>query len=166
VLRAARGRVAGWTLNGMEGDVLVDGLRRIYRRGRRAYRAARQEPTTEALHEWRKRVKDLWHAAQLLRPAAPKVLRPLGRDAHRLSDALGEDHDLAVLRAEALRRRRECFPDSFELEALTGLIDRRRGELQQRALELGAKVYARKPLKLAARVARGWKRRMATPTAA
>jgi CHAD domain-containing protein len=165
-LRAARGRVAAWTLDGAEDDVLVDGLRRIYRRGRRAYRAARAEPTSESLHEWRKRVKDLWHAAQLLRPAAPKVLRPLGRDAHRLSDALGEDHDLAELRAEAWRRRQECFPDASELEALTGLIDRRRGELQRRAMELGAKVYARKPRKLAAKLARGWKRRMATPTTA
>jgi CHAD domain-containing protein len=165
-LRAARSRVAGWTLDDEEGGVLVDGLRRIYRRGRRAHRAARAEPTTQALHEWRKRVKDLWHAAQLLRPAAPKVLKPLARDAHQLSNVLGEDHDLAVLRADALRRRAECFPEPAELEALTGLIDRRRAELRERAFALGAKVYGRKPGKLAARVARGWKRRIATPAAA
>jgi CHAD domain-containing protein len=144
VLEAGRERVAGWTFAG-DPDFLSAGLRRIYRRGRRAYLEARKNPTTERLHEWRKRVKDLWHAAQILRPADPKRLRPLARDAHGLSDLLGDDHDLAVLRAEALRGRREYFVDSAERDALTALIDRRRAELRRAALDLGAKVYARKP---------------------
>jgi hypothetical protein len=44
-------------------------LRRIYRRGRKAMQHAQADPTNENLHEWRKRVKDLWHAEQILRPA-------------------------------------------------------------------------------------------------
>src|SRR6185312_12532779 len=42
-------------------SALMAGWRRTYRDGRRAYRAAGKEDSTEKLHEWRKRVKDLWH---------------------------------------------------------------------------------------------------------
>ena len=47
---------------------------RIYRRGRRAQRSAADEASTEAIHELRKRAKDLWHAAQVLRPVGPKPI--------------------------------------------------------------------------------------------
>jgi CHAD domain-containing protein len=150
-LEAGRERVQDWTFVGAP-DFLSKGLQRIYRRGRRAYRQARTDPTTENLHEWRKRTKDLWHAAQILRPADPKRLRPLARAAHDLSDLLGDDHDLAVLRAEALRGRRTYFVDAAERDSLLTLIDRRRAGLRQAALELGAKVYAPKPRKLGKRV--------------
>ena len=43
------------------------GLEAIYGDGRAAYRTARKKPTTENLHEWRKRVKDLWYSASILR---------------------------------------------------------------------------------------------------
>src|SRR5262245_29269566 len=61
VLRAARARVPDWPLEREGFDGLAPGLRRIYRRGRREYRAARRELGSERLHELRKRVKDLWY---------------------------------------------------------------------------------------------------------
>src|SRR5215207_2094762 len=79
-------------------EALRPGLQRIYRRGRRSMRAAADEPSDEHLHEWRKRSKDVWHAVQILRPAAPKRMKARAQRAHRLSDLLGDDHDLAVLR--------------------------------------------------------------------
>jgi len=53
-LRAARARVPDWPLQREGFDGLAPGFRRVYRRGRRAYRAARREPGTESLHELRK----------------------------------------------------------------------------------------------------------------
>jgi CHAD domain-containing protein len=158
-LRAARRQVARWQLvdNGFE--TVEPGVRRTYRRGREAYRAARRDPSTERLHEWRKRVKDLWHATQILEPAAPKRLDALARDAHRLSDLLGDDHDLAVLGAQASRRLSDSDPDALEL--LEGLIARRRDELQKRALKRGRKLYAPSPAVFAKPLRRGWRKRMA-----
>jgi hypothetical protein len=74
-------------------------------------------------------------------------MKKLARRAHALSDLLGDDHDLAVLRAAARERNATLAPG--ELAMLEGLIARRRGRLQRKALSRGRRVYARKPRKLA-----------------
>jgi len=147
-LDAARRRVAGWPLDDDGGlELLEPGFERIYRRGRRALKAARKDPGTEELHELRKRAKDLWHAAQIVRPASPKTMKKLARRAHALSDLAGDDHDLAVLRAAARERHATLAPG--ELALLEGLIARRRARLQRKALSRGRRVYARRPRRLA-----------------
>ena len=136
-----------WPLNGEGPAALAAGLERIQKRGRRAYKAAAKDPSTEHLHDLRKRTKDLWHAAQILRPAAPKRLKRLADDAHELSDLLGDDHDLATL-SEAADRHATTLT-SAEREQLDGLIADRRKRLQKRALRCARKVFATKPRKLA-----------------
>jgi CHAD domain-containing protein len=158
-LEATRTRVPGWTFAHDDFRALAPGLRRIQRRGRRASKEARREPSTENLHELRKRAKDLWYATQILRNAAPSRLRKLRRGAHELSDLLGEDHDLALLRTTALRHRRE-FADMAGLAALLGVIDRRRAQLERRALDRADRLYATKPKALVRSVERRWGKRM------
>jgi CHAD domain-containing protein len=53
MLEGARRRVSDWPLERDGFDAVEDGLRRVYRQGRRAWRAAEADPSTEALHEWR-----------------------------------------------------------------------------------------------------------------
>src|SRR5215470_9927811 len=77
-----------------------EGVQRVYRRARRAFAAARQTPTVEHLHEWRKQSKYLRHQLELLRPLKPAVLGPLASRTDRLGEILGDDHDLAMLRRE------------------------------------------------------------------
>ena len=74
-------------------------------------------------------------------------MKKLARRAHALSDLIGDDHDLAVLRAAARERNATLAPGEPAL--LAGLIARRRGRLQRKALSRGRRVYARKPRKLA-----------------
>jgi len=126
---------------------LAPGLRRIYRRGRRAYRTARREPSSENLHELRKRAKDLWYAAQILRPASPKQMKRQAREAHQLSNLIGEEHDLALLEERA-DERRDRFDDEATVAQLAGLIERRRDELRQEALRVGKRLYRKKPRKV------------------
>ncbi len=46
------------------------------------------------MHEWRKRVKDLWYHVTLLQDAWRPVMSALADEAHELSDRLGDEHDL------------------------------------------------------------------------
>src|SRR5262245_47847649 len=80
----------GWSGSGA-------GLRRVYRNGRDAFGVAQEDPSQERLHEWRKQVKYLWHQLQVLQPIQLGQLTALADQAHALADALGDDHDLAVL---------------------------------------------------------------------
>jgi hypothetical protein len=164
-LKAARARIPAWKLAQEDFQALSPGLRRIYRRGRRATATARSDPGTENLHELRKRVKDLWYATQILRRPAPSRMRS---SAHHVSDLLGEDHDLAMLRTQALRHRRQLVHRDA-LASLTGAIDRRRAQLRDKALAESERLYSRKPRRFLNRIERRWRKRMpdaAEPVAA
>jgi CHAD domain-containing protein len=143
-LRQARSRVPYWPLEDEGIASLRPGFERIYRRGRKAYRNARKEPTTENFHELRKRAKDLWYASQIVRPASPKRMKRIATAAHELSDLIGEDHDFALL-AESAAARPDRFAGEASLDDLLKLIERRRKELQRKALKLGDRLYESKP---------------------
>jgi CHAD domain-containing protein len=149
VLKEARKRVDTWPLERDSFEALADGLERAYRRGRRAFREAREEPGAEPLHEWRKRVKDLWYHDTLLRELWPPVMSAVGDEAHELSDRLGDDHDLVVL-AAWVRGRLEPDPE------FSDAVIRRREELQSDAFALGSRLYAEKPSAYMRRMTELW----------
>jgi CHAD domain-containing protein len=153
-LRAARFRVDDWTLRRDGWKAVEAGLLTSYRRGRRAAQQARSEPTAENLHTWRKRTKDHWYHLRLLRPLAPHIMRGQAEEAHELADLLGDDHDLAVLRD---RLERIAGNLSAEVDAVNGVLDHRRAELQADAFHLGDRVYAEGPKSFMRRMRRYWK---------
>jgi CHAD domain-containing protein len=157
----ARARTPAWTFDHDGFDALAPGLRRIYRRGRKRMRAACKDPSPENLHEWRKRVKDLWHATQIVRPADPKRLKRVSRRAHDLADLLGDNHDLHVLR-EYVERHPQCFEDEASKAGLLAVIDRRAGHLRDRALQRGPRLYKRPPKRFVRDIERGWHKRAAS----
>ncbi len=88
------------------------------------------------------------------------ALGELAGQTHRLSDSLGEDHDLYVLRGKVAGDAR-VMDDAAAGSALIALIDRRRGELQRQAPLLGRKLYEERLKAFAARMedyGRVWKR--------
>ncbi|HET7120898.1 MAG TPA: CHAD domain-containing protein [Solirubrobacterales bacterium] len=145
--------IEAWPLAGDSWRLVGDGLERAYRRGRRAMHAAAVEGEEAAFHEWRKRAKDLWYALRLLEAAWPQVLAPSAEEAHRLSELLGDHHDLAVLR-EDLHGRRLGEKESRALEAA---IDTREAELAAAAFDLGARLYAERPQVFARRLRGYWR---------
>lgn len=146
-------RVARWRPPACGWTNLGPGIRRVYRHGRRAMREAHRACTAEALHEWRKQTKYLWNQLELLCPARHSALEKLASRAHKLSDALGDDHDFAVLREKAA-----AHPNAFrtldEGEALLAAIEREQRRLRRKAFRIGEKLYDAKPGAFAARIAR------------
>jgi CHAD domain-containing protein len=157
-IEEARTRTAAWTFEVQGFEALEPGLRRIYGRGREAMRRARADPTDENLHQWRKRVKDLWHAEQIMRFASPKKMKKLAKRTHALSDVLGDDHDLAELRL-SIERHGDRFDDHMAQDAQLAVIERRRTQLQRRAFGSGQKLHRRKPKRFVKGIERGWRNR-------
>ena len=135
--------------------LIEPGLSAIYRRGRDALGALGDEPDDDTVHEWRKPAKELWYAYRIVEVCWPAAMAPLIEEAHRLSSLLGDHHDLAVLRADAARRRFAFSGDG--LERLGELTARRQSELLAEALPLGRHLYAEKPKAMARRMREWWR---------
>ena len=150
-LQAVEGRVESWPLDDESFAGAAQGLRRIYRNGRRAQRAATATDDPEPWHEWRKRVKDLWYAARILRPAAPLELGAVVDEADRLAELLGDHNDLAVLRL-AVDEHADATTE-HQAEQLRGAIEEAASDLRRRAVPLGLRLYAEPPKRFVARVA-------------
>jgi CHAD domain-containing protein len=129
----------------VDAAAMARGLARAYKRGRNAFERADADPTTANVHEWRKRVKDLWYQLRLLRDAWPQVLKATGAEAKALSQDLGEDHDLAVL-AQLLRDDPEVTAEpSADRDRLLELIGQRREELLEQSRARAHRLYAESP---------------------
>jgi CHAD domain-containing protein len=178
-VRALRSRVLQWRLADRPGMAVAEpGVRRIYGQGRRRYRRAARAggDRTRAMHEWRKRVKDLRYAAEILDRSGPgdgkharhgrrgrrgrrRVRRGrettrihrLARRADALGEVLGEDHDLAVF-AERVRTDSALVVSQSARKALLRMIARRRRQLRRRALRQGEQIYRCRPKAFVARV--------------
>lgn len=136
------GRAAHWPVGSHGGAVLGAALRRIYRSGRRRMPTSRPPPTDRRLHEWRKRVKSLRYAIDILAPLRARKRTRLRRRAKQLSDCLGKAHDLAMLArtARVFAKRHRA-----DLRRLFPIIDRRRGRLMREALTRGEQLYRVRP---------------------
>lgn len=155
-MREARERVRDWTIRDSGYSAIRGGLKRTCKRGRKALRAARGSADTELLHEWRKRTKYHWYHMRLLRRIWPEMLAVHRRTADQLSDLLGDDHDLAVLRS-TVQQEADRMDSLTRLQALLDLIDQRRAELQANAFPLGERLFAEPPKQLASRFQTYWK---------
>ena len=143
-LKSVRQSVKQWPLEDNDDwPILADGLDRIYRKGYQGQRRALADPSDEPLHEWRKRVKDLWHALELLRNVRPGFFESRVNQAHDLANLLGDDHDLAVLDAMLTSDEITLAPEP--LARLRSKITDRRIELKRQAFLLGPFVYDESP---------------------
>ena len=154
-LVAARERVEGWELEGAGFAVFEGGVARTYRRARARMHAAYDEGTSSAFHLWRKRAKYHRQHLRLLEAAWPEVVEPHRQQVHALTDLLGDDHDLAVLRAD-LTAAPARFAGARRVAALCGLLDRRRAELQAAAHALGQRCFAEEEGCIVARLGSYW----------
>jgi hypothetical protein len=100
-----------------------------------------------------KRGKDLWYELRLLSDAWRGPLESTAEEAHRLTELLGDHHDLALLRADLHERRL----GEEETRVLEAAIDARQERLATDAFELGRRLYAEKPKAFNRRLRCYWK---------
>ncbi|HVX16103.1 MAG TPA: CHAD domain-containing protein [Pirellulales bacterium] len=153
-LRSATGRLKAWTSQAHD-RVVVAGFADSYRRGRLALRAVLADATAENLHEWRKQIKYHRYQVRLFQEAWPAMLEAHCEELRRLSDYLGDDHDLVLLK-QALRDSHADELGEQTLHDLVELIERRRSELKADAIPLGQLLFAEKPKHVTRRFMQYW----------
>ena len=140
-LQDAGQRAEYWRFPLNDAPVLRVGFERVYRKGRKALKKARAEPSAESLHESRKQVKYLQQALAMVVDGEAHGLKKLARRAEAVADRLGDDHDLAGLEA-----RLAALPAlSKPQRKLVARIEARRARLQKKALRQARRLYRKKP---------------------
>jgi len=137
-------------------DPLSQGLTATYRLGRRWLDRAQTKPTDHRLHEWRKVEKYLWYQLRLLRDASPSVLGSIIGQLDDLADALGDDHDLAVL-VEQLDADPERFGPPDAVAHARRLARDQQVELRSRAFRSGAVIFAEPEQAFVSRIESYWR---------
>lgn len=156
LLKKARKRARRWE-PGDDVTPLIEGVVRTHRQGAKALGLLLNEGDDEHSHEWRKRVKHLWYQTRLLQASAPPMLDPVIAIADDCAEALGDDHDLAVLvelLAEAEGPRGNLGDASCDRAA--AVARRRQDELRHHALRLGLVLYAESSPSLGERLGAYW----------
>jgi CHAD domain-containing protein len=136
---------------------IAPGLKRSYRAAKKAGENVLFNPSAENLHEWRKRVKDVWYDISLLKPIWPEQMSTLAGEFERLSDIIGDHHDLHVLREIIVKKSVESDFES-EAEKLIPIIDAKQTKGCAEALKLGCRLLHEKPSEFCSRLHSYWKR--------
>jgi CHAD domain-containing protein len=149
-------RSAGnWSLEADGFSALEKGFVSAFRAGRKALARVRKRPEDENYHEWRKRVKDHWYHVRLLGGVLGKDVERREKQLEILSEWLGDDHNIVVLRA-MLRAESRALGARRDIHAFLDVLQKRQAQLREKALKKGERLYAPKPRKVAQRFERCW----------
>ncbi|MGB3222003.1 MAG: CHAD domain-containing protein [Desulforhopalus sp.] len=154
-LKKLRKHLEKWHVKDDGFSAVAGGMRKTYRRGRKAMPWAYDEPNMENFHEWRKRVKYHLYHMRLLREIWPEMIKAHQKTADELADLLGDEHDLAVLR-QVFEDNIDGFGDKEKMSVLLALIDRRRRELQLEVRLPGERLFAEDDDQLVKRFGSYW----------
>lgn len=141
LFRALRKDMRELEVRGQSWKAIGPGLKQSYAKGLASFRNAQRNPTPENLHDWRKRAKHLWYQIRFLRGIWPEQMDAAAHELRELTEALGDDHDLEMLRQSVCKEDRSGARQKG-LELLSSLIKQRQGELRSAALGMGARFYS------------------------
>jgi CHAD domain-containing protein len=131
--------VALWPVDGLTLQAARRALVRERARGIAAMGRVMEGGDEEAVHDFRKRIKDLWHHLDLLCAVLPEVRPSHVARAHAVSDLLGDHNDLAVLLADA--RTRDSIFSAADLAALEAALRVLEQDLRTRAVAQARALY-------------------------
>ena len=156
-LAAIRDRVDDWSLDKNGFDAVARGFGKSYHRARKRMQDACRNPDGKTLHEWRKRVKYHWYHSRLLKEIHPDMMSPRIDALDRLSDLLGDHHDLVVFEMRFDGREDDFGGPATDLTAFLGLVRQQKTQLEQDAFQLGRQILAERRKALVKRHKGYWK---------
>ena len=154
-LEEARERAESWTLNESGWDALRGGLAKTYSRACKCSEAAWANPGAAVMHELRKRVKYHWCHARLLANIYPQAMRPHIALAYRMSEMLGQHHDICVFE-ERIVEERATFGEGAAVDAMVALAHGRKAKIEDSLRPLAGRLLAESPEALVCRWGAYW----------
>jgi CHAD domain-containing protein len=155
-LVAARKRIESWDLPKRRFKTVGNGFCETYRRGRSAMHSAVDHGTAEHFHQWRKGVKYHGYHCQIFGELWPTMMESRVKSVEKLGKLLGTEHDTAVL-ASHIRESGNHDLDAEATQLFLGLLHQYSGELRNRAIPLGKRIYVDSETTMRKRLKKLWK---------
>ncbi len=132
-------------------EAIISGIENTYRMGQEAYKAASRFRSDKYFHELRKAVQAHWRQMALLSRAWPDEFAVRVSAARELSQLLGDDHDIAILKLAA------AGLDKAAQRIVCNLCQRRQKELRDDVRPRIDRLYSEPPKAFARRMDAYWK---------
>jgi len=116
------------------------GIKRVYKRGKKAHEKAMDSKSASNLHELKKRITYLQFQLGTINPIWPKVLSAWQEELNELSAYLSSYRDLTMLH-EYLQENNKQSDTEDGAYLLGTLIEGHRDQLRKHAILLGTKLY-------------------------
>lgn len=144
-LIAARERFRRLEIKPATRATLIVGVEQGYRQGRKAMGLAYDTADDEAFHAWRKGVQAHWRHMVLLSRLWPEMVDARAAAARELSQILGDDHDLSLVRIRIDALGKDIPTPSDVRSQVLALVAGRQDVLRRLAKPRGALLYAASP---------------------
>ncbi len=141
-LKASLSRVKAWKLEKKGFESIEDGLLKTYSRARKNHKKIDGSSKPQDFHQWRKRAKYFRYQLKLLRNLWPEALNFERKAWHKLTDDLGDDHDLHVL-AKAIKKMKDL--NKKEKQLLMALSEAKHRDFRQKSFLLGNYLISEPP---------------------
>jgi len=132
------------------------GLHASYRSARKAFARAFETGSVEDFHDWRKTLQHHWRHMQLLAPCWPSELSARVELGRTLSQILGDDHDLALLR-QLISAPTMVFASPEDTASFLKRCRDRHKSLRQEAKARGARLFVERPRPFVERIEAYWR---------
>lgn len=155
-LKKARKRFEVLQLRDKGYGAAFDGLKRSYGQAVATLEQAIDSGETDDIHEWRKRVQHHWRHMMLLSEAWPQEFAERIDMARALANALGEDHDIALV-LHAMGPHGPLKPTAAQRREIEAFARARQEQLRSEALKTGQAMFAETPRLFRARAEDYWR---------
>jgi CHAD domain-containing protein len=142
-LRTLRRSAKRWVPSSIELSEFPQVLGRSFRASRKAMKRAQVRGRAPDFHDWRKRVKNLWYQLRLAERMVAGLTTQI-EEFRELETALGEEHNLAVLRRK-LSHDPSLRKLNSQIDSLTAMSTALQEELRRSAVVLGMRLLKMSP---------------------
>jgi CHAD domain-containing protein len=140
---------------GKDSFVFNLGLQKIYIHCIKLMKKCSKDGTDLDFHEWRKQVKYLWNSIMFFQKIWNPVLATYSDEIHKLSDYLGDMHDLTVLNEMIVNNQIEL--ETEDKERMLEMIENLKNKLRKLSFSQGFKLFIDKPSVFSKRLNKWWK---------
>lgn len=155
-LAQARRRIKDWELDDDGWSAIGPGLSHNYRKAHSAARRIEDGSSAEAYHSLRKALKYHWYHTRLLEKIRPETMRSRAKLAGKLTEILGDHHDLSDLEIQLKPHLEGAERQSIEMVLI--LARRRRTVLEGQSHELSARLLKKHPADLVSDWQSDWRK--------